>query len=264
VAVRELEVGWATDLAVLELTGSTIEDRGDHLVVRSPQNPTHHWGNCILVADTGAVDDAPRWVRAFQSAFPSVAWAAVGLARMPDDVAAWAAHDLALELDEVLTTETLPRQSAPPEDYVVRRLDGDDWDRAVALAVADNDRTDRRESGYETFARRRAAAQRALSDGDHAAFYGAFADGELVANLGIVRCGSTARYQNVLTDARHRRRGLASHLLGVAARWAAEHGCDRWVIVTEADNPASRIYRNVGFELDGTNVQAYRRRARSE
>jgi GNAT superfamily N-acetyltransferase len=258
---RELGVGWATDLAVLELSGSTLEDRGDHLIVRSPQNPTHHWGNCVLVTDPHTVGDAKRWVGTFRSAFPSAAWTAIGLARMPDDVAAWEAHDVELELDEVLAAATLPRQSSVPEGYVVRRLAGDDWEQAVALAIADNDSAGRSESGsYETFARRRAAAQRTLSERHVAAFYGAFADGELVANLGIVRCESTARYQNVLTDARHRRRGLASHLLGVAARWAADHACDRWVIVTEADNPAGRIYRNVGFELDGTTAQAYRQR----
>ena len=52
--------------------------------------------------------------------------------------------------------------------------------------------------------------------------------------------------------------GLASHLLGVAARWAADHGCDHWVIVTEATNPAGRIYRSVGFEPGTASVQAYR------
>jgi GNAT superfamily N-acetyltransferase len=97
-----------------------------------------------------------------------------------------------------------------------------------------------------------------LSDRDVAAFLGAFADGVLVASLGIVRCGTTARYQGVGTDAPHRRRGLASHLLGVAARWAADHGCDRWVIVTEATNPAGRVYRSVGFEPGTATIQAYR------
>jgi GNAT superfamily N-acetyltransferase len=80
----------------------------------------------------------------------------------------------------------------------------------------------------------------------------------LAAYLGVVRCELTARYQNVSTDARHRRRGLASHLLGVAARWAAEHGCVRWVIVTDAGNPAGRVYRRVGFEPEAATVQAYR------
>ena len=82
----------------------------------------------------------------------------------------------------------------------------------------------------------------------------------LVASLGIVRCDKAGRYQNVLTDANHRRRGLASHLLGTAARWAASYGCDRWVIVTEAASPARRVYQRVGFEPHSTNAQAYRPR----
>jgi GNAT superfamily N-acetyltransferase len=259
--VGELELGWATDIAVLELSGSTVEDRGDHLVVRTPLNPTHHWGNCILVTDSDGVDDAQRWLHGFQSAFPFASWIAIGLIHMPGDVAAWVAHDLELELDEVLTTATLPRLTVPPEGYVVRRLVGGDWEQALALTIAQNDRTRRWErASYEPFARARVSANRALCERDIAAYFGAFTDGVLVASLGVVRCGTTARYQDVLTDAFHRRRGLATYLLGVTARWAAQRGCDRWVIVTEATNPAGRVYRNVGFELDSTNVQAYRRR----
>jgi GNAT superfamily N-acetyltransferase len=141
----------------------------------------------------------------------------------------------------------------------VRRLAGDDWEQAVALDIVENERTETWDpAAYERFARARTRARRSVCDRSLAAYFGAFADGRLAASLGIVCCRTTARYQNVLTDARHRRRGLASHLLGVAARWAATQGCNRWVIVTEAANPAARVYRNVGLELDSANVQAYR------
>jgi hypothetical protein len=46
--------------------------------------------------------------------------------------------------------------------------------------------------------------------------------------------------------------------LGVAAQWAADHGCETWVIVTDAWNPAGRIYRGLGFEPDVCNARAYR------
>ena len=59
--MNRMPVGWATDLAILELTGSTVEDRGDHLVVRTPENPDYHWGNCLLVTDPAARNDAARW-----------------------------------------------------------------------------------------------------------------------------------------------------------------------------------------------------------
>ena len=100
---------------------------------------------------------------------------------------------------------------------------------------------------------------RAVSERERGASFGAIADGIRVADLGIVRCGTTARYQSVGTNERHRRRGLASHLLGVAARWAADRGCDQWVIVAEATNPAGRVYRTLGFEPDTGNAQAYRK-----
>jgi len=258
--MRGFPPGWATDLAILKHSGSTVEDRADHLIVRTPDNPDFHWGHSLFVTDEGALDDAGRWVATFQSAFPEASWVAIGLIRMPADQDAWVAQGLQLELDDVLTTRTLPRRTPLPEGYVVRRLAGEDWAQSVALTVAENDRTNEQEPlSFERFATRQAQVRRNLSDRDLGASFGAFRDDVLVADLGIVRCGTTARYQSVGTDAEHRRRGLASHLLGVAARWAGDHGCYRWVIVTEATNPAGRVYRSVGFEPDTGNAQAYRK-----
>ncbi len=245
---------------MLEHGGSIVEDRGDHLVLRTPGNPDFHWGNCLFVTDPRLVDDAARWIETFRSVYPTAGWLAIGLARMPDDRAAWAGRGLQLEDDDVLTTRRLPSLTPLAAGYVVRQLAGGDWEQAVARALAENERTDEYEPlSQERFARARAASQRELSERGVAAFFGAFAGEQLVADLGIVVCDRSARYQNVATDAGHRRRGLASHLLGVAARWASGRGCDRWVIVTEASNPAGRVYRRVGFEPDASSVSAYRK-----
>jgi GNAT superfamily N-acetyltransferase len=259
----DLPPGWKTDLAIRELSGSTVEDHGDHLLIRTPDNPDFYWGNCLFVTDEGAVDDAGRWVRTFQEAFPEATWVAIGLIRMPDDQDAWVVEGLDLERDDVLTTRALPRQTPLPEGYAVRQLDGDDWAQSVARSVAENNRTMHEEPrSFERFAKAQSQARQALSDQDVGATFGAFASEVLVADLGIVCCGTTARYQSVGSDEAHRRRGLASHLLGVAARWAADHGCDQWVIVTEDTNPAGRVYRSVGFERDVGNAQAFRRQPR--
>jgi GNAT superfamily N-acetyltransferase len=256
----ELEVGWWTHLAVLELSGSRIAERADHLIVRTPSNPTYHWGNFILVTDGRQADDAARWVREFSIAFPAANWVAIGLVGTPDDAAGWESHGLMLEAEEVLTSRRPPRRSQLDDRYLVRELSGTDWDQTVALAVAESARS----GGYnrdtrERFERARTATIRSLSERDLAAFFGAF-DGEaLVAYLGVVRCGRVARYQSVLTEKAHRRRGLASHLLGVAGRWAARNGCRQWVIVTEDTNPAGLVYRGAGFTVQRTNVQAYKR-----
>jgi GNAT superfamily N-acetyltransferase len=259
--MRDLDVGWATDVAILELSGSSVEDRGDHLIVSSPHNPRHHWGNCILVADPDAVLDAGRWIGAFEEAFPSADWVAIGLTRLPADPGPWQEHGVELEPHEVLSTSSVPRQGTLADGYEVRRLGGDDWEQTVRLSVEENESTRGADAAsYEAFARTRAGVTRALCEerSDLAAYFGAFAGGALAAHLGVVCCGPLARYQSVLTAGTHRRRGLASHLVGVAAGWAAGRACDRWVIVTETTNPAGRIYRALGFQPSSTYVQAYR------
>jgi GNAT superfamily N-acetyltransferase len=257
--VRSLTPGWATDIAILELGGSVLDDRGDHLVVRTPANPDYHWGNCLLVLDAASVDDADRWLAAFASAFPAAGWVAIGLPVLPTMTQGWDSVGARLEQDEVLTTRHLPRATAVPAGYAVRQLAGQDWEQVVAKEMADNARTGEYEPvGHERFVRALVATRAGLSDRGAAAFFGAFHEDRLVADLGIVACGPRARYQAVGTEPEHRGRGLASHLLGVAARWAQEAGCQEWVIVTESTNPAGRVYRRAGFAPDAATAQAYR------
>jgi GNAT superfamily N-acetyltransferase len=251
--------GWATDLAILELGGSTVADRGDHLVVRTPANPDYHWGNCLLVLDGASVDDATRWLDTFAASFPGAGWVSIGLPTLPADADGWGAAGVPLETDEVLTTRELPREAPLPSGYTARRIAGEDWEQVVAKEMAENARTGEYEPvGHERFVRALVATRAGLSDRGVAAWFGAFHDGRLAADLGIVACGRRARYQAVGTEPEHRGRGLASHLLGVAARWAADEGCDEWVIVTESTNPAGRVYRRAGFAPDAATVQAYR------
>ena len=258
--MRGLPAGWDTDLAILRLTGSTVEDRGDHLVVRTPGNPGYHWGNCLLVTDPRAVDDADRWTDCFAAEFPDAAWLAVGLPVMPADESAWARHDAELERLDVLTTTTIPRAAPLAEGYAVRPLTGDDWQLLADRDIAENAAGGEFEpTTHAEFVHATIATRRALCEADLAAWFGAFHGDDLVADLGIVRCGLLARYQDVRTAAPHRRRGLASHLLGVAAAWSAARGCESWVIVTESTNDAGRVYRRAGFVLDDDEVSAYRR-----
>lgn len=255
----QLSPGWATDLAVLELSGSIIEDKNHHWVVRTRDNPSYHWGNFVFVRDADSVDDAARWVGVFRAAFPDAKWVSIGLIREPTSSTAWEDAEAALELDEVLTTGQLPRQPAVPAGYDVRKLGGGDWEQLVQRGVAENACTQKHEPrSHEAFVRARTDTRVELSERGVAVFFGAFHEDRLVAELGIVRCGTIARYQDVGTDPQHRRRGLASHLLGVAGAWAGERGCDQWVIVTEATNPAGRVYRRAGFAPDQPNAQAYR------
>ncbi len=65
-----MSLGNRTDLALLRLGGSVVEDHGDHLVVRTPHNPTFWWGNFLLRAQVPAVADTDRWLDWFAAEFP--------------------------------------------------------------------------------------------------------------------------------------------------------------------------------------------------
>ncbi len=242
------------------MTGSRIEHFADHLVMRTPHNPDHHWGNSLLVTNTDSIDDADRWVAYFTDVFPEAAWFAAGLPSMPRNTQAWSEHGISLVELDVLTMTAIPHGSPLADGYTSRHLINSDWDQAVRRDIDENLRTREYDPVvHERFVRESVAARRKLCEEGHAAWFGAFRGDALVAELGIVRCGDLARYQEVGTDEAHRRRGLASHLLGLAAQWSADQGCDTWVIVTESTNDAGRVYRRAGFALTESQVNAYRR-----
>ena len=58
----------ATDLDVLPVD-RVVERRDGYLVVRSPSNPTHWWGNLLLFDDPPLAGDASPWERLFEGEF---------------------------------------------------------------------------------------------------------------------------------------------------------------------------------------------------
>jgi hypothetical protein len=48
-----------------------VERRDGYVVVRSPSNPTHYWGNLLLADDPPGAGDGARWEERFRSEFGS-------------------------------------------------------------------------------------------------------------------------------------------------------------------------------------------------
>ena len=57
-------LGYKTDLFFPRFDGEVV-DRGDYTVVRTPSNPTFHWGNFLLFDRPPAAGDFERWQRLF-------------------------------------------------------------------------------------------------------------------------------------------------------------------------------------------------------
>ncbi len=54
----------ATDIDVLP-PDRIVERRDDYLLIRSPTNPAHYWGNLLLFDEPPAEGDRVRWEQLF-------------------------------------------------------------------------------------------------------------------------------------------------------------------------------------------------------
>jgi hypothetical protein len=246
--VRVISFGFRTDLALRALEGSQITDRGDYLVIRSPDNPDHWWGNFILLSRAPEPRTGGAWLARFAAEFPAASHVAIGVDTTDDQVAvpeAFLAAGLELQRAIVLTAPDVRPPSHPNGEAEIRVLASEaDWRQSVDLSVRCFDGGEPRD-----YLDRRAAARRRLTQAGAGAWFGAFADGRLLAQLGLFDVGDGyARYQHVETDPMARRRGLAGTLVWHAGRYGREVlGAHTLVIVADPADVAIRIYRACGL-----------------
>lgn len=259
---RVQSLGLRTDLALLEHGGSDVVDRGDHLVVRSLHNPSHYWGNFLLLREVPPHGEAGAWLERFAREFPEarhVALAVDGVDLAPDDLAELSERGLSVDASTVMTAAEAHDPQRPNTEATFRTLDLDeDWAQSVELQVACDEEYEPR--AYRQFAERRAATNRALVRAGHGAWFGAFLDGRLVSEMGLFRASpGLARFQLVSTHPAFRRRGLAGTLVAHASRYGVETlGAETLVMVADPEDEAIRIYRSVGFRDAESFVQAER------
>jgi ribosomal protein S18 acetylase RimI-like enzyme len=253
---------WATELDVLP-ADRVVERRDDHLVVRSPRNPVHYWGNFLLFDREPAVGDGLRWESLFDEAFgdePRVGHRTFAWDRADGEAGAardeFAARGYDVEESFGLVAERLDPHPRENREVFVRALDpeaGADealWAAVVELQVAGRDEG-HGEEDFRRFARTRQEDRRTLFRTGRGAWYVALdpETGALAASCGVVVTGGRGRFQVVETAPAYRRRGIASRLVVAAARRAvSDHGAELLVIVAEADYHALPLYESLGFE----------------
>ena len=148
-------LGFRTDLALLTASGSVVEDRGTHLVVRTPDNPTYYWGNFILLAGPPVPGGEREVVGAFHTEFPEARHVSIGIDTpdlTPEARAAFEAAGLVVDVASVLTASELQ----PPREVEaeVRPLQSaSDWESRARLSLAIEERDD--EESHLRFARGR-------------------------------------------------------------------------------------------------------------
>jgi ribosomal protein S18 acetylase RimI-like enzyme len=255
-------LAYRTDLAMLEYSGSTVEDRGTHLVVRTPDNPTYWWGNFLLLATPPQdADEAREWLGTFESAFPGTRHRTFGVdghEGSADDLAPFAELGMSTEWSSVMTATSVHEPPRPNTAAEYRPFTSDeDWAQQIDLDMVGE------EPGTHSidFVTARGEAYRRLVDAGHGQWWGAYDDGRLLASMGLFTASpGLARFQTVKTHPDARGRGLAGTLVHRVSRFGFDDlGAHTLVMVADPDYLAIRVYRSVGFADTERQLQAERK-----
>ncbi|MFT3696185.1 MAG: GNAT family N-acetyltransferase [Kofleriaceae bacterium] len=228
----------------LAATRGVITDRGNYVVIETPDDPGYYYGNLLIAPAAPQAGEVATWIDTFHREFrnPEIQHVTLCWDGTTGDVGCEAellAGGFRIERVLVLAATTV---TAPPVPNIVELSPKQVIEsEELAWACADS-----HAEAFREFVQRRARWQAQLVMRGLAKFFGIFDGTELVASLGLVPMGNLARYQDVQTASTHRKRGYASALLAAAA---AAVPAQSYVIIVDHASAAQRIYERAGFRI---------------
>ena len=233
------------------------------MLVTSPHNPEHWWGNFILIKGVPGPGEAGHWLSIFREELPDAEHVAIGIDE-PDAVASdlgeFAALGLEIEQSSVMVGSAVEMTAlVPPGSEVHPFMSDEDWTQSVELRLRCEDR-DLEPESFRRFAEAKASTNRRLCEGGLGSWFGSFEGGVLVCQMGLLRAGpGLARFQSVETDPAARRKGHARAVVAFANRFGVEVlEVDRLVMVADPNYFAIDLYRSMGFVEEETQLQVER------
>lgn len=251
-------LSWSTDLMFFAHVGAIV-DRGDYLVVHTPENPGYYWGNHLFFPTPPQVQDISRWRRIFADELGHLdgieheAYGWDSPEGVTGHVRPFLDSGFALLQRSVLTASEVHVARHHDQHLTIRPVRSDpDWEAVVQCATTTH-------AGLDASADRRAgvldrvtgqmAVYRAFADAGRGQWFAAFKGDVHVGNLGIFTDGrGTGRFQEVVTHPEYRRQGVCCTLVHHASRYAFdEMGVTQLALATDDDGEAKRIYQYLGF-----------------
>jgi ribosomal protein S18 acetylase RimI-like enzyme len=245
------------ELGVGRLRGQLL-DYGDVWQVRTPDNWVFHHGNYLfLPAPPRHGSELVYWTERFRELFggdpvghvclcwdrgrleDSVRQAAITQGFVPDDTVVMHLVDL----------PTSSQHGVPPSELVVRPIDVEtEWAQLERLN-RDSDPLElvNLHAPYQQFKESWRASWRKLIREGHATWFGAFLEGELIGQCGLVTVDGLGGFESVETHPDHRRKGVCGALMARVMHERAPRHPRGYVLGAEPNGPAIGLYRRMGF-----------------
>ncbi len=253
-------LGWRTHL--MFYSDIAHPKQADYLTIRTPENPTHHWGNFLLFDKPPQPGDLTRWEAAFAceigppetTAHKAFGWDTTNDEN--DDSQAFIDAGYSLNNEVVLAAQAkdLVRPVRFSETVEVRALKKTDaeWEAALQNRIACKGDAFSDNEGYREFKKKQKARYRYMASVGRGNWYGAFLNGRLVGDCGLFWTGdkTLARFQGVGVHPDFRRQGICGAMLWRIAHQAfAQTPNALLVIVADANSPPQAIYQSLGFQV---------------
>ena len=270
--VHALSLGWRTELIFACFDGSVIE-RKDCVVVRTPANPFHYWGNCLLLPRAPRDHELPYWLARFEDEVGCHTHesdhVAIGFDAQtpPEPLLSWRAEGFEITPTATLSLGTtdlrMPVQPLAPQ-FVFERLNLADL--SVQQQIIDLHCVSDAGAHEPTLYRRHRQLQMQRYAAMQLAGLGhwfAIRHGEtLVADCGLFREGRLGRFQHVGTHPLWRRRGLGRGLIERVTQLGFQQmGLEQIVLRADPADTAIAIYEAIGYRRRGYAWGALRRPA---
>jgi RimJ/RimL family protein N-acetyltransferase len=248
-------LGFRTDLIFSKFEGA-IQDRDEYLVIRTSSNPGYFWGNYLLFPAPPASGDYEKWTRLFEKEISSqqpthhIAFGWDNALGEPGEVQPFLDAGFRLSQGVVLTARQVAAPAKYNRDVHIRPLREDwEWNQALENQIACQPVEYEKETGYREFKTIKMRQYRQMKLADKGEWFGAFINGQLVADLGLFCVDGIGRFQQVETAPAFRRQGICGALVHQAAQYGFKHlGAQTLVMVADEHYHAAKIYESVGFQ----------------
>lgn len=252
--IQNLSLGFRTEMIFHQFDG-VVKDYKDYLVVKTPLNPGFMFGNLLLFYKAPTTGTLEKWKTLFKKEFQDlpevkhITFLWDSPSEGPGDTSELSAAGFKVDFSIVLTAQSVHQPVKFNSEMEVRKIETDkEWkDVTEAQILSKSNEYD--EKSYRLFKESQMNRYREMSIQGLGNWFGAFANGQLVGDLGLFRENDVGRFQSVETHPDYRRQGICGTLVYESAKFGFNSmNLKELVMVADENYHAAKIYESVGFK----------------